>query len=261
MPVSGVSGTSNNTNETNAPLGGTGQGAVDKDAFLKLLVAQLSHQDPLKPTDGTEFVTQLAQFSTVEQQIAQSAKLELISLQLSGLASNEAASLVGKTVTVKGDGVVDFKGGAPEGSTTSIGEGVQDATVQLVDSNGNVVAESGPKNIGAGPVPLDGLTPKGGQGIPDGSYTVKVVDKAGKDVATNERVTGVVTQVSFEKGYPELVLDNGVTVPVSDLISVEGGPGSGAGAGGTGGAGTALAGGPSSALLQSFNQYLQSLGQ
>ena len=72
--------------------GGAPQGALDRDAFLKLLVAQLSHQDPLKPMEGTEFVTQLAQFTAVEQQLAQSAKLDLISLQLRGLSNNEAAS-------------------------------------------------------------------------------------------------------------------------------------------------------------------------
>ena len=41
--------------------------SVDREAFLKLLVAQLSNQDPLKPMEGTEFVSQLSQFALVEQ--------------------------------------------------------------------------------------------------------------------------------------------------------------------------------------------------
>ncbi|MEP7352996.1 MAG: flagellar hook capping FlgD N-terminal domain-containing protein [Acidobacteriota bacterium] len=45
----------------------TNSAAASKDMFLKLLVAQLSHQDPLTPSDGTQFVTQLAQFTTLEQ--------------------------------------------------------------------------------------------------------------------------------------------------------------------------------------------------
>ena len=42
---------------------------ANKETFLQLLVAQIKNQDPLKPTDGIEFVTQLAQFSSLEQLI------------------------------------------------------------------------------------------------------------------------------------------------------------------------------------------------
>lgn len=45
----------------------TPPGAVDKNMFLQLLVAQLRNQDPLNPTDGTQFVGQLAQFQQLEQ--------------------------------------------------------------------------------------------------------------------------------------------------------------------------------------------------
>ena len=43
---------------------------VGADAFLKLLVEQLKHQDPLAPQDGTQFVAQLAQFNSLEQLIS-----------------------------------------------------------------------------------------------------------------------------------------------------------------------------------------------
>lgn len=42
-------------------------GMVDKQMFLKLLVAQIKNQDPMNPSDGTQFLTQLAQFSELEQ--------------------------------------------------------------------------------------------------------------------------------------------------------------------------------------------------
>lgn len=48
-------------------LSSTKKSAIGKDAFLQLLVTQLQHQDPTKPVDDTAFVTQLAQFSSLEQ--------------------------------------------------------------------------------------------------------------------------------------------------------------------------------------------------
>jgi flagellar basal-body rod modification protein FlgD len=47
----------------------TQPGTVNENMFLQLLVAQLQNQDPLNPPDGTQFVTQLAQFQTLEQSI------------------------------------------------------------------------------------------------------------------------------------------------------------------------------------------------
>jgi len=52
---------------------------VGKDSFLKLLVAQIKNQNPLSPADGVEFVTQLAQFSELEQLINIRTELESLS--------------------------------------------------------------------------------------------------------------------------------------------------------------------------------------
>ncbi len=52
-----------------AAAAATGSSIVQKDDFLKLLVAQIKNQNPLNPADGVEFLTQLAQFSQLEQLI------------------------------------------------------------------------------------------------------------------------------------------------------------------------------------------------
>lgn len=65
MTTGGISG-SGNAQDTERPLAADKLGA-DKNTFLKLLVAQLKYQDPMNPADGTQFVTQLAQFTSLEQ--------------------------------------------------------------------------------------------------------------------------------------------------------------------------------------------------
>ncbi len=70
---------------------------VDKDQFLQLLVAQMKYQDPLEPTSNTEYVSQYATFSELEQMQNMSASLELA----------RASSLIGQTVVMK---VVDSAG-------------------------------------------------------------------------------------------------------------------------------------------------------
>ena len=69
-PTSSSTSTNGTAGQTPASGSTTGQpGAVNENMFLQLLVAQLQNQDPLNPPDGTQFVTQLAQFQTLEQQI------------------------------------------------------------------------------------------------------------------------------------------------------------------------------------------------
>lgn len=75
----------------------TGNSSLDKDAFLQLLVAQMKYQDPLEPTSNTEYISQFATFSELEQMQNMSATLEL----------SRASTLVGQTVLMK---VVDSSG-------------------------------------------------------------------------------------------------------------------------------------------------------
>jgi flagellar basal-body rod modification protein FlgD len=70
--------------------------SINYNEFLSLLVAQLKNQDPSNPTDPTQFVSQLASFSAVEQQLATNAKLDSLLTQSS---ISQAGSLIGKTVT------------------------------------------------------------------------------------------------------------------------------------------------------------------
>lgn len=107
----GTAPVASTTLATSSPVPSTSQ--LGKQQFLQLLVAQLKNQDPLKPMDDTQFITQLAQFSTLEtlQQIQSTLETSLGAQLL-----DHAMSLLGHTVTATGpDG----------GSTTGTVKGVR----------------------------------------------------------------------------------------------------------------------------------------
>jgi flagellar basal-body rod modification protein FlgD len=73
------------------------QAELGKDDFLKLLITQLSHQDPTQPLQDREFVAQMAQFSTLEQMTNMNGELSKV---LGLLARSQAVNLLGKTVEI-----------------------------------------------------------------------------------------------------------------------------------------------------------------
>jgi flagellar basal-body rod modification protein FlgD len=82
------------------------QAELGKDDFLKLLITQLSHQDPTQPLEDREFVAQMAQFSTLEQMTNMTGELSKV---LGLLARSQAVALLGKTVEIA-DGQASITG-------------------------------------------------------------------------------------------------------------------------------------------------------
>ncbi len=83
---SATSAASSNLASSTAALSGS-SALANEDTFLKLLVAQLQNQDPLQPQDGTQFVSQLAQFSDLEQNLAMRSDMDAIKSQYVGSSS------------------------------------------------------------------------------------------------------------------------------------------------------------------------------
>lgn len=74
---------------------------LGKDDFLKLLIAQMTHQDPTEPMDNSQFIAQMAQFSSLEQMYNVSNGFNKMA---SIMQSNEAASTLGKVVDLDVEG-------------------------------------------------------------------------------------------------------------------------------------------------------------
>ena len=123
MSVSAVSNHTQaaSTAQSSTTTAGT-QATVDYNSFLKILVAEMQNQDPTQPTDPTQFVSQLASFSSVEQQVNANSKLTAM---LSSMGLGQAGSMIGRTVT-SSDGTVS-------GQVVSVQVTSDGATAQLAN--------------------------------------------------------------------------------------------------------------------------------
>lgn len=118
--------------------------SLNKDAFLKLMVAQMKYQDPLKPTDPQSFMTQTAQFTQVEK-LEELTKAIAASGRTSALAT--ASGLLGRTVTFAlpdgstAKGVVTSASPTADGITLQVGNRITTSD-QITD------IAAGPTTIG-----------------------------------------------------------------------------------------------------------------
>ncbi|MBG0826076.1 flagellar hook capping protein [Planomonospora sp. ID91781] len=130
--ISGAVSTGATTTATSAAATSSGNSRLDKDTFLKLLVAQMRYQDPSNPTDTSAFMSQTAQFTEVERMeelVKQQGELLAAQLQLS------ASSLVGKTVGYTGPDGTDAVGvvtSASFGSSPTLRVGNTDVPLSSV---------------------------------------------------------------------------------------------------------------------------------
>jgi flagellar basal-body rod modification protein FlgD len=97
--VGGIFGNSNTSNTSNgsssASNNGTVNGMPTESTFLQLLVAQLKYQDPTNPTDSTQFVSQLAQFSELEQVMGIRSDIESYQSAATGTTNSNTSTQTG----------------------------------------------------------------------------------------------------------------------------------------------------------------------
>ena len=184
---------------TTATTTATAKNSLDKDGFLKLLVAQLKNQDPTGAgQDPNQMVQQLTSFSSLEQAQQTNTLLTGLQAQTSGLFQAQTASLVGKNVKVDGSGFNLKAGAASMNLELSAAANV---TVTVKDANGNVVTSLPKGHLARGLTSLtwDGMTANGTPAA-DGAYKVEVTATGddGKAVSFKTNLTMKVDAVTFK---------------------------------------------------------------
>ncbi len=193
---------------------------MGKDDFLKLLVTQLKYQDPTDPLKNQEFVTQTAQFSSLEQMQAVNQSMQsLLELQKSSNRAS-ALSLMGKQVTA-GSSTFTLVNNSPVKLNYSITSDA-DVNICILDDKGNIVKtiKMGKQSAGNYSVVWDTKDNNGIQ-MKEGKYSFEVYgkDKDGKDISAKGSITGVVNGVNFDNEEPYLLI-GGTSIPLSTLTAV-----------------------------------------
>lgn len=210
---------------------------LDKDAFLKMLVEQLKHQDPLDPLKTDQLSAQLAQFSSLEQltQIKDAVHAQTDASNLATLLQQTSlsASLIGREVLAVGDQVTLPSSGSGHVTVDVTGSGGS-GTLTLTDSNGAVVAT---RDLGQLTPGTHTLTLPAG--LPPGTwhYAIEVKDGSGATSTVTTYTSGVVDSIEFKNGSIWLRIGD-AEIALSDLVRVSPGSSStsapaGAGSGGT----------------------------
>ncbi len=209
-----------NTGLSSTPQNKTAESDMDKDAFMSLLVAQMGNQNPLEPMDNTEFISQLAQFSALEQQQNIAAGIELLALTQTASTNSQMVNLIDKRVIVPGNNVsLDGEDGVT--LKFNLSEEVNGAELIIKDENGSVVSREllTEATVGANEFRFDGKDDNGNM-LAKGNYTYEIV---GSDGAALDGVTKssnyLIDAVAFE-GTSIMLKSEDATIDLGDISEV-----------------------------------------
>lgn len=205
-----------------ALAGGRRGGVMGKDEFLRLLVAQLRHQDPLNPMRGEEFAAQLAQFSSLEQLIQINEKLgkqeAADAASVTILNATAALGLLGREILAAGDTLV-LSGTGGERVTVGVGGQGGYGILKVLDENGK---ELGRQDLGwLSPGRNEILLGEASSGLSAGRYRYEVVvmSSEGERVPVQTFSRLVVDGIRYGPQGPVL-LAGGVEIPLSGVVEV-----------------------------------------
>jgi flagellar basal-body rod modification protein FlgD len=175
--------------------------------FLKLLVTQLKHQDPLNPTDNTAFVAQLAQFSQLEQSAKQAQLLQQSLDAQNASLQFTLLPMVGRTISLD-QALVQLKDG-PAPINYALDKNAERVRISILDQQHQVVRmlDFSNRQAGLNVAQWDGRD-QNGKLMPPGiyEYALAATDTQGATVAAQGRAQLLVSGVRMEEGKAKLAV-------------------------------------------------------
>ena len=215
-------------NEFNQALSKQKGSTLDKDSFMLLLVTQFKYQDPLNPMDDKEFISQMAQFSSLEQMMNMNESMESLTEATNNQQMINATSYIGKQVSITGNNigkVTDADGNVSVSTFRyAFGDNVVKGTLSVRDANGNTVYTEDLAGKQAGTTFEFNWDGKMGSGLPapDGVYVVSLAafNSSGEAVLSDQVVDANVTGVVNQDGVVYLGLEGGQLMPLANVRQV-----------------------------------------
>ncbi|WP_108945094.1 flagellar hook capping FlgD N-terminal domain-containing protein [Shewanella halifaxensis] len=218
MNVTDISSKSSNAGDIQTSPGN--DAASIKNEFMTLMIAQIQNQDPTNPIDGTEYVSQLAQFSQVEslEHMRTNQSTQMVMMENLGIV--QSAQLVGKNAMVPAaDFTLDEQ--ALDGKVY-LEDSVENLSIDIVDHSGDVLKtiELGPQEAGDTAFSIDPTA----LDLPPGEYSLVANTTAGEVTATADTfIKAEIEKIHFisASGMMMAELGNGLgTISVLEISEV-----------------------------------------
>jgi len=196
---------------------------TERDMFLELMMAQMENQDPLSPQDNGEFLSQLAQFSTVEGIDKLNNSMSSFEQGFRSSQALQATALVGRKVEVSGSESTLEAGKTVDGVIT-LPQSSGDLKLQIYDNAGGLVAAESLGSAAAGEVPFswDGKGLNGNQ-LPPGNYRFEATAlQEGERVSLQTALFANVNSVTLGAGGAvTLNVDNIGPIALDDVKKIQ----------------------------------------
>lgn len=189
----------------------------DFDTFLKMLTAQMQNQDPLNPIDSTDYATQLATFSGVEQQMRTNDLLASLGGQMAIMGMSQLASWVGQEARAQAPVYMD---GDPVTMQLKAATGADSAVLVVRNAAGQLVAR---ENVPTTPGQYDWLGgDAAGDLLPEGIYSLTLESYSGETLLGETAVESYARIFEARNGPSGtvLVLEGGVEVAATAITAL-----------------------------------------
>ena len=189
----------------------------DFEVFLQMLTAQMKYQDPLNPVDSTDYATQLATFSGVEQAVLTNDLLKSLTTQMTVGGLSDMASWVGREARTSAP--TYFDGNPIELFPQAIG--AADTKEIIVRDESGAEVQRIPYASGSESIQWAGVQANGTP-MQAGLYSFQIVGKGNGDVTGQAGVDvySKVNEVRIEAGQTMLIMQGGAAVPSNQVTAL-----------------------------------------